>query len=450
MFIAGIILFLLVGIALFVIGVRGERIDDHPLCRKCGFDLTGKPADSDRCGECGALLTDAKAIRIGHRRHRQRLVVAGTAMFLLSSIISGFVLYDGMVGLSWSHYLPTRWLALNATSTNATFRTPALVELVARLKAGEIGDSQLNALITKGLVYQGDLTKPWDTGWGDFLEYTYGSGKLTAAQWQQYVSQAWVGSCSARVRPRIRIGDPIPWWIDSKPARVSSHNRLLIKLKDEKILWQGAAAGVGAGAPESGSGSTFYLSPTGGGASGSSCSADEIPQVLKPGPMTLRIGATVVVGPNVGTGYQPTPVARGTLDLPVTTTFLPVGQPTVAIVHDPTLADAVRKSVKVDSITVSPAGNNFSASCSFTIDNPPVGLSFDIFLKSPSGEMKVGSFACPAGNPKEGWGTGGMLISAPGKVVDVILRGNPEPAKGTTNTFQAWDGEVVFKNVSVH
>ena len=31
----------LTGIILGIIGLRGRRIDDHPLCRKCKYDLVG-------------------------------------------------------------------------------------------------------------------------------------------------------------------------------------------------------------------------------------------------------------------------------------------------------------------------------------------------------------------------------------------------------------------------
>ena len=34
----------------------GRRADDHPYCRRCRFDLFGKPADATVCSECGADL----------------------------------------------------------------------------------------------------------------------------------------------------------------------------------------------------------------------------------------------------------------------------------------------------------------------------------------------------------------------------------------------------------
>src|SRR5215208_2333842 len=59
---------------MMILARRGRRIDDHPLCRKCGFDLFGLPGTSHNCPECGRDLRRRRATRIGHRqRHRPLL-----------------------------------------------------------------------------------------------------------------------------------------------------------------------------------------------------------------------------------------------------------------------------------------------------------------------------------------------------------------------------------------
>src|SRR5688500_20118731 len=48
---------LLAGMLFVRLGLRGKRVDDHPLCRRCGLDLFGLPEGATKCSECGADLS---------------------------------------------------------------------------------------------------------------------------------------------------------------------------------------------------------------------------------------------------------------------------------------------------------------------------------------------------------------------------------------------------------
>src|SRR5688500_15525204 len=73
---------LVVGVMLIFFGVRGRRVDDHPLCRKCGFDLVALPSGVEKCSECGASLARRRAIRIGNRSRRWGFAVLGLLLVL--------------------------------------------------------------------------------------------------------------------------------------------------------------------------------------------------------------------------------------------------------------------------------------------------------------------------------------------------------------------------------
>lgn len=62
-----LLLLLIAGVVLLGWAWRGRRVDDHPVCRKCRFDLYGLP-EPEACPECGAALGGAGAVRIGNRR----------------------------------------------------------------------------------------------------------------------------------------------------------------------------------------------------------------------------------------------------------------------------------------------------------------------------------------------------------------------------------------------
>jgi ribosomal protein L37E len=56
-FLVQLTLLTLLGVVIFWRGMRGRRVgDDHPFCRRCGFDLFGLPPGRDVCTECGADL----------------------------------------------------------------------------------------------------------------------------------------------------------------------------------------------------------------------------------------------------------------------------------------------------------------------------------------------------------------------------------------------------------
>jgi hypothetical protein len=84
-FLLGVALALLIAaFFLLVFGWRGRRVGDHPFCRKCGFDLFGRPDGTLVCGECGASLDAKRAIVIGERKRRPFLISAGLVLAILT------------------------------------------------------------------------------------------------------------------------------------------------------------------------------------------------------------------------------------------------------------------------------------------------------------------------------------------------------------------------------
>src|SRR3569832_2276966 len=89
---------------------RGRRVDDHPLCRKCGFDLFGKPAESTRCSECGADLSRKRAVKTGNRVSRRRVLAIVVPLLVLSAGWLCVVGYARLREIDWNRHKPVAWL----------------------------------------------------------------------------------------------------------------------------------------------------------------------------------------------------------------------------------------------------------------------------------------------------------------------------------------------------
>jgi hypothetical protein len=96
--------------SLIFVGWKGRRVGDHPHCRKCGFDLFGKPPDSTRCGECGADLADDRSMVTGIRQTRRGLVLTGLFTLILGLMLMGEASREYFSNADLYRFLPTWWL----------------------------------------------------------------------------------------------------------------------------------------------------------------------------------------------------------------------------------------------------------------------------------------------------------------------------------------------------
>jgi hypothetical protein len=131
------------------------------------------------------------------------------------------------------------------------------------------------------------------------------------------------------------------------------------------------------------------------------------------------------------------------LDLTGSFTLLPVNQPSMKIIDDVSMTGAIANSLKVTCRTFQ------WPSLTINVNGTPAPLSFDVFVRAAGTETKAGYFACPAGTTAHGYGMQVTGAAAKPKTFDVILRINLDAALNTLDTFEAWKGEIVLKNVPV-
>lgn len=207
-------LFALLAMALLRRGWRGRAIDDHPICRRCGFDLIGRPDDSSRCSECGSELNAPKAIIVGHREHRPSLLVFSAIFLLLGGLFASRQYLPVLRDFDPTPYKPDWWLAREWTRGSSPI---ALDELLRRASANELSPERARSLAEFALALQANRSKTWDKRHGFLIEIAHAQGHLSPTQWQRYARQTFDVSLVAR--PSARRGDPMPMQIRFAEAR---------------------------------------------------------------------------------------------------------------------------------------------------------------------------------------------------------------------------------------
>jgi hypothetical protein len=218
-------------------GLRGFRVGDHPICRRCAFDLFGQPVGTVICGECGSPLSQPNSVLIGHHQRRKGLILAGIFILIPVLLTAGILLCVLIDDINWMRYAALRLVIWRAESPDRTTRSPAVAELLRRCSSLESKD--LDRVVDVGLSYQGDLTKPWDPKWGDVLEQAKHDGKMSAERWQRYVDQAWQGTLALKLPSSIRDGGSVNVGLECKCFRVSYSSDLVFRASDPCLTCQG-------------------------------------------------------------------------------------------------------------------------------------------------------------------------------------------------------------------
>jgi ribosomal protein L37E len=200
---------------LFVLGWRGRRVDDHPHCRRCGFDLFGKPTGSAVCAECGADLNRHRAVRIGRRAKRLGWLTVSLLIWLL---LTG-VCWTHLSGVQWNHHVPLWWVMRRMESTDPGVRNTALSELAWRIGAGVMPPDRETALVDRALAYQADLDRPWVAGWGLIVEASRQVHHITDDRWNLYL----LNSVTLHLVPNqktVRLSDELSFSVVRGPDRL--------------------------------------------------------------------------------------------------------------------------------------------------------------------------------------------------------------------------------------
>jgi len=446
----------LTGLIFALIGWRGRRIDDHPFCRRCGYDLVAGDQVAN-CPECGSDVTSPGAVRIGHRQRRPWMIGVGLIALVLAGGSAGIVARLQAIGFDWNTIKPLGMLRREADSGDPTVFAGAQEEILGRLQAGRLAQSQIDSIIDESLALQSDADAAWFVWRGDFIEEAWLRRRTGDETLKRYLQAAIDQAMYLRVRPRVRQGQPVSMDVCMRDMRLGrNRNHMLFMINQASAV---VADGQQVGDLAYRSGWTLQ--------SASSPSARDHTLIharhgfdLPLGRHTVGIDATfrIFVLPQGLRGSSSWFAATRPDDwqLELTRRFespvelLPAESPGVRLVADPSLH--MRRVITPHPYTQTQGSGAPYVSISVDFGALPIDVAFDVSVRDvDSGREEPFGGVWEA---KDGYG-GSMSLNVQvreanqwlltSNSLEIILKPNPQLAEPTFNIFEIWDGELTYR-----
>lgn len=447
---------LLTGIVLFAIGWRGKRIDDHPLCRRCRYDLVGTVELPAKCPECGSALNNPRATRLGNRRRRRAMLTVGIVISLSSLTGGGLLGWSKAKDFDWYPYKPL-WMLQTEIEQDPSVggARKATTEILRRLGNDKLSNRQVRNLVDHALDLQADPNANWNRFWGDLIEEAWIMGRTPDDKLKQYFQELFDQRLSFKIASRAR---PIEWTLYKfkfKQCRGSSGKWFRAFMETGPFRLDGVTFSDRKG------GSVTNVSDGSGSGHGSNL---ELPDL--PGKYTLTAECRIWVYP-----YKEYDAAEApdmshwdrwdlrkrlaacdwsqNFDTPIE--IVGPDGPIVDLVEDESLFEQIRKSITINTCSLFVRKDYISPHCWISFDSPPIAVSFDVFWRIGDREWLVQNIACD----KEGNDSGAFSNVRPemegfpldADAVDIVFRSNPDYVVELVAAERLWVGEdIVFAN----
>jgi hypothetical protein len=429
---------LVTGVALLIAGLRGRRVDDHPLCRRCGYDLVGNPS-AEICTECGADLHRHNSVRIGHRRRRRALLAAGLVMTVPMLVLGGGLGVMWARGVDAAQYKPVWWLLRDGDDDAAA------KELNRRLSLGSLNNADITRVVTHVLAVQADRTKAWRPSWGDFIENARAASQIADPQWHAYLNGAIDFTLEARQRVHRDTG--VVLRVTANADRQGSRSMVAMNWRVADVRLGGVPlVRMSPGLPSS-STNVFF------GADGSPrvgrYGGDVPPSRVPDGPHPVVVHLSGYVGHSRSAalfGLEIPYMVRREAEVSI----LPPGEPLFVRRTDDALRPRVRASVRHLTVGV---GVDGVVRVNVAVNRPPIAMACDVVLRDRHGrEWPMGMVAFDRGESKLEE-LSGRCAGLDTDTIHVVSRPTPDPLpSGVTDDLmdtQRSGETIVFEDVPV-
>lgn len=446
------VLTLLTGLVLFILAMKGRQVDDHPICRACGFDLIGAHEPRTRCPECGRDVAARRAVRIGNRTRRPRIAVVGALLTLLGLAGTTVIAWGIAAQTNWNTFKPEWWLVADFTSGDPQASDPAAAELARRLERGRVSDRRRAAVIDTALKHLVDDAAHWAVPWGELLAVAWKQELLSPEQRVAFVRALPRFALNSRRqtaqglvwRPRLVVTSP----------RSPDSLQLRARMSPVHVELNGVPL-------EPTAGGTIMFGLSGGGRASAMPLSVRFSGEHEPGTHTLtarwRISIQEASLRDELPGTAPI-IAEWEFERSVSVSVLPEGQPVVQIIDVQELTEQMGRCIQITQSSITPGHRpgEYAANCMVQINGPPMNVTFQVYWRvpdeaSPGGHREL-LLGTAAGRAASGYGTG-LHQTVPADFrptkVDVILRSSATAAAETDDFEEIWGGEVIIRDVAV-
>ncbi len=450
---------LLAGLMLLIIGWRGRRIDEHPLCRRCGYDLLGC-AQALNCPECGRDLQRRRgAIRIGHRRRRWITLSMGVLLVLLALGGGGLTGFAAARNFDWNTIKPLALLRREAVGSHAVRKQKAQSEIIKRLVADRLSQGQINSLADEALALQADANVTWDAWWGDFVDTGWRRSQISRARFERYVHTAIDAAAYLRVRRSVHPDVRTRIDVMLRPLRAGNRgiSTLQVHCRGDALVadgrklsdvLRGSALDVGR-QPMGGdwsmvaASSALLLPP------GPHPIAMEVEFMFSDGGAPSRLGSSATQTANPHWSIS----ASRSIQAPIE--ILADDAASVRLVPNVSLAEQLRASISPSLVVRTWFTPRPSLVAFIDFQYPRVNVAFDVIVRDPATgrAINLGGVWAALGdrhqlapwvelNDEIAW------VREAGRI-EIILRPSVAAAESTWNLYDIWDGELRYPGVTV-
>ena len=213
------------GVYLLITGWRGRKLDDHPVCRKCRFDLFGLPTDTTNCPECGQNIANPREVLPGNRQRSRLRVMTGLLLICFVCLSLGGLAAGKMRRVNWMAQLPT-WYLRSQTTRDTTWAKKSWDILLRRYNGKQFSTSQKQAVIQDAFDLQADLNRAWISDAGSIIETAFSDGTLSTEDWRTYMKAAIPSTYELRIRKDYPRGRNISLKMFERSSRIANGNNL--------------------------------------------------------------------------------------------------------------------------------------------------------------------------------------------------------------------------------